>query len=85
MHQSDILVGIAALLVLIVGPLLFGLRGSSSPGLTTVGAVPEPAPTWDWRLAITSALLYAVAFNLIFFTFTESASHTPFDITAMSM
>jgi hypothetical protein len=40
MHQGDILIGIAALLVLIVGPLLFGLRGSSSPGLTTVGAVP---------------------------------------------
>jgi hypothetical protein len=45
MHQGDILIGIAALLVLIVGPLLFGLRGSSSPGLTTVGAVPGPAPT----------------------------------------
>jgi len=67
MHQGDILVGIAALLVLVVGPLLFGLRGRISTGRTTVGAVQEPAPTWDWRLAITSALLYAVAFNLIFF------------------
>ncbi len=67
MHRGDILVGIAALLVLVVGPLLFGLGGSSSTAQTTVGAVPEPAASWDWRLAVTSALLYAVAFNLIFF------------------
>jgi hypothetical protein len=60
------LIGVAVLLVLVVGPLLLGVRGLSAAGRTSVG-VPGPAPPWDWKLAITSALLYALAFNLIFF------------------
>jgi hypothetical protein len=66
MHQGEIL-GVAVLLVLVVGPALLGVRGLSSARRTSGGAVPEPALSWDWRLAITSALLYALAFNLIFF------------------
>src|SRR6202020_3195568 len=27
----------------------------------------DEAPNWNWELAITSALLYALAFNLVFF------------------
>lgn len=52
--------------MLIVGPLLFGLQGRCSARRPSVG-VPEPTRPWDWKLTITSALLYALAFNLIFF------------------
>jgi hypothetical protein len=61
------LIAIAVLLVLVVGPLLLGVRGSSAAGRTSVDAVPGPAPPWDWKLTITSAPLYALAFNVIFF------------------
>jgi hypothetical protein len=54
------------LLVLVVGPLLLGLRGLNVARRTSGGA-PAGLPTWDWRFTITSALLYALAFNLIFF------------------
>ena len=60
------LIAIAVLLVPVVGPLLLGARGLSAAGRTSVG-VPGPAPPWDWQLTITSALLYALAFNVIFF------------------
>jgi hypothetical protein len=65
MHHGEILIAVAVLLVLVVGPLLLGLAG-----LTTarrLGAVAEPAPPWNWKLTITSGLLYAFAFNLTFF------------------
>jgi hypothetical protein len=65
MHQVEILVGVAVLLTVVVGPLLFGLKGISSARRLDV--VPASAPPWDWKLTITSALLYALAFNLIFF------------------
>jgi hypothetical protein len=51
--------------VLVVGPLALGLQGVSSRQ-RAVGVVAR-APPWDWKLSITSALLYALAFNLIFF------------------
>jgi hypothetical protein len=66
MHQSEALVGIAVLLVLVVGPVVFTLMGIISTRESSVGAVPSARP-WDWKLTIASALLYALAFNLIFF------------------
>jgi hypothetical protein len=64
MHQSEILIGIAVLSVLVVGPLLFGFVGITATRDSAVGAVPPTS--WDWKLTITSALLYALAFNVIF-------------------
>jgi hypothetical protein len=64
MHQTEILIGIAALLTLVVAPLLFGLMGIASTRDSSVDAVPI---AWDWKITITSALLYALAFNLVFF------------------
>jgi hypothetical protein len=66
MHQSEILVGTAVLLVSVIGPLLFALMGITSTRESSVGAVLS-APAWEWKLTIASALLYALAFNLIFF------------------
>jgi hypothetical protein len=66
MHHGEI-VGVAVLLVLVVAPLLYGLAGLKRARRTPVVAVAEPALLWDWKLTITSALLYALAFNLIFF------------------
>jgi hypothetical protein len=66
MHHGEIL-GVAVLLGLVVGPLLLGLQGVKSARRALGGAVAEPTPTWDWKLTIASALLYALAFNLIFF------------------
>jgi hypothetical protein len=65
-HQGEIL-GVAVLLVLVVGPLLFSVQGLNAARRTSVGAVAEVALPWDWKLTITSALLYALGFNLIFF------------------
>jgi hypothetical protein len=66
MHHGEI-VGVAVLLALIVAPLLYGLAGLKRARRTPVVAVAEPAHPWDWQLTITSVLLYALAFNLIFF------------------
>jgi hypothetical protein len=59
------LIAIAALLALVLGPLLLGLRGLNA-SRRLAAALDRPS-AWDWQLAITSALLYALAFNLIFF------------------
>lgn len=56
----------AASLILVVGPLLLGLQGFNSARRQRAGAT-DRAGSWDWKLTITSALLYALAFNLIFF------------------
>lgn len=61
------LIGVAASLILVVGPLLLSVQGLNAVRRKSVGAARDPAPTWDWRLTITSALLYALAFNLTFF------------------
>jgi hypothetical protein len=66
MYQGEIL-GVAVLSVLVVGPLLFGVQGLYAARRKSADAVPGPALPWDWKLTITSALLYALAFNLIFF------------------
>jgi len=64
MHQSE-LIAIAAMLVLVIGPLLLGLKGLDRSRRTS-GEGPGLAHPWDWKLTITSALLYALAFNLTF-------------------
>jgi hypothetical protein len=63
----DILIAVAVLLVLVVGPLLFGVRGLTAARRTSGGAPAGLLSAWDWKLSTTSALLYALAFNLIFF------------------
>jgi len=83
MYDYKYLIGAAVLLVLAIGPVLLRLKGVGHTGRTPVGASPEPAPVpisatapapvsasvpaLDWNLSITSALLFALAFNLIFF------------------
>ena len=62
-----LLVGVGTALVLIVGPLVFGITG-----ILRAHRVPENAPRvqtsrWNWGLTLNSAVLYALAFNLIFF------------------
>jgi hypothetical protein len=66
-HHGEILVGVAVLLALVVGPLLLGLNGLISVRRASRVAVREPGMLWDWKLTITSALLYALAFNVTFF------------------
>lgn len=60
------MIGIAAALVLIAGPLLLGLTGPIRPRGARTG-MPDPARPWSWELTIASALLYVLAFNLTFF------------------
>jgi hypothetical protein len=58
------IIGIAAALLLVLAPLLLGLRGVLRRHRL---AHREQIPPWDWQLTATSALLYALAFNLTFF------------------
>ena len=57
------MIAIAAVSILIVGPLLLAwagwLRARTEPA--------TPAVAWDTRLTLLSALLYTLAFNLVFF------------------
>ena len=57
------MIAIAAVLILIVGPLLLAwagwLRARTEPAAAVVA--------WDTRLTLLSALLYTLAFNLVFF------------------
>jgi hypothetical protein len=67
-HAGLIAVGVAALLILVVGPLLLGVQGVNVARRMPVGAAaPDGTGAWNWNLTLTSALLYAFAFNLIFF------------------
>lgn len=66
-YDYEILIGAATLLVLMIGPLVLGVRGFNVARREPVVATPDPPPSWNWRLTIASALLYALAFNLIFF------------------
>jgi hypothetical protein len=65
-HPNGTLIAIAVALVLGAGPLLLGLAGLLSAPRATAEAA--PAKPWNWKLTITSALLYTLAFNSIFFT-----------------
>ncbi len=57
------MIAIAAVLILVVGPLLLAwagwLRARTEPA--------TPVVAWDTRLTLLSALLYTLAFNLVFF------------------
>ena len=67
MYGYKNLIGVASLLVLVIGPLLLAIQGLNVERRKPVGTVPEAPPSWDWKLMVSSALLYALAFNLIFF------------------
>jgi hypothetical protein len=66
-HQCEEFIGFAVALVLVVGPLLLGIAGLIRAHREPADPSPDPAMPWNWKLAIHSALLYALAFNLIFF------------------
>ncbi len=60
--------GLFPILVLAValgGPLLLGVAGLWHGRVSKSGA--EVPARWDWKLSAQSAILYALAFNLIFF------------------
>ena len=65
--QQGRLIGIAVALALIAGPLLLGLAGLILERSAAADAAPEPSKPWNWTLTISSALLYALAFNVTFF------------------
>jgi hypothetical protein len=65
--RPEHLIGIAALLALVAGPLLLGLAGLQRAHRISGSEVRKAARPWDWKLTIASALLYALAFNLTFF------------------
>jgi hypothetical protein len=67
MSQAEMLVGIAVALVLIVGPLLLGLAALLPGRSARLQGGVGPVMAWNSKLTISSALLYALAFNLIFF------------------
>ncbi len=58
------MIGIAVALTVVAGPLLLWMAGR----FRERGHAPEAAAAspWDWRLALASALLYVLAFNLTF-------------------
>jgi hypothetical protein len=66
MQQTVAIVGVAIALTVIVAPALLGVTGSLR-GRRASSAVPAGRTQWNWRLMINSALLYALAFNLVFF------------------
>jgi len=65
MQQHGGIIFILFPLVALGGPLLLGLAGLWL-GRTKGAGAAAPAP-WDWRLTAMSAILYALAFNLVFF------------------
>ncbi|MGZ8347605.1 MAG: hypothetical protein ACXWUP_10900 [Allosphingosinicella sp.] len=62
----DGLIGILFLAMTFGGPLLLALAGWRRRSAAGDGGG-APAPSWDWPLSIRSSLLYALAFNLVFF------------------
>jgi hypothetical protein len=67
MHQIERFVGAAAFLVLIVGPLVLSLAGLVQGHRAAAGAVADRVSPWNLKPTMISAILYALAFNLIFF------------------
>ncbi|WP_368562327.1 hypothetical protein [Pseudoxanthomonas sp. UTMC 1351] len=60
------MIGIAAVSILLVGPLLLGLAGLI-PSLRSREREIPTSSAWNSKLILLSALLYTLAFNLIFF------------------
>src|SRR5687768_13413383 len=60
------MIGIAAVSILLIGPLLLGLVGLISARRTQERQAPGHSP-WNSKLILLSASLYTLAFNLIFF------------------
>jgi hypothetical protein len=60
------MIGIAAVSILLIGPLLLGLAGLI-PSLRSQERGIRASSAWDGKLILLSALLYTLAFNLIFF------------------
>lgn len=61
------IVGIAVLLVLLVGPAALGLAGWIDARRVPPSAGLGRSAPWRWRWTLMSALLYVLAFNLTFF------------------
>ena len=57
------LIGMSVAAVIVGGPLLLGLAGL----FNARRVAGESSMAWNWRLTVTSALLYVLAFNLTFF------------------
>lgn len=60
------MIGTATVLILLMGPLLLGLAGLISARRTQKQETPGHS-SWNSKLTLLSALLYTLAFNLIFF------------------
>lgn len=67
MSHGETLIASAVALVLVAGPLLLGLTGFISARRAPRDTSPNAAGSWNWTLTVASALLYTLAFNLIFF------------------
>ncbi|MFC4820293.1 hypothetical protein [Dokdonella ginsengisoli] len=65
MSAGGIAIALGTALVLLAGPLAFALAGWRRARRTRGAAAPHVA--WNARLTLLSALLYTLAFNLIFF------------------
>ena len=61
------IIGTAASIVLVAGPLLLGLAGWVHVRREQYDVRPGLSAPGNWRLTIASALLYVLAFNLTFF------------------
>lgn len=53
--------------MLVAGPIMLGFVGLVVPRRARTEAEADLAVPWNWRLTLTSALLYTLAFNLVFF------------------
>ena len=63
--QQFVVIGVAAVVVVVLAPLLFACAGWLHSRRTD--AATQAGVRADWRLIADSALLYALAFNLVFF------------------
>jgi hypothetical protein len=61
------MIGTAAALILIAGPLLFAAAGWIRVRRAPAEPALDSGVAWNWRLTVSSALLYVLAFNLTFF------------------
>jgi hypothetical protein len=66
MHDAELVVGVATLLVLIVGPVALSLAGSLRAHRTPVSSIADRVLPWNSGQTVNSAVLYALSFNLIF-------------------